>query len=65
MCSKEKVVEPFIPWLRDWYFCVSDSIGFSDGLVLACGPNFKPVSLMITPSNIILDVEDYSMAPSF
>jgi hypothetical protein len=49
-------MESFSPWLRDWYLCAKDAIGFSRGFIYAWGPNFKQVSLMVALSGIILDV---------
>jgi exonuclease III len=65
MCSKGKVVDSFRPWLRDWSFGTSDSVGFSGGLLSAWGPNFNHVSLMITLSSISLGVDECALSSSF
>jgi exonuclease III len=47
MCSGEKAMESFSPWLKEWSFCTKDTIGFSRDLLTAWSPNFKKVSAYI------------------
>jgi hypothetical protein len=64
MCLGEKVMESFIPWLREWIFYVVDLVGFPRGLLSASSPNFKSISLVISQSGIVMDVEDYTLESS-